>query len=146
MKSKLIDVAIMQKGSMCAIPVPFDPRDVFGKVRVPVKVTLRGYTYRSTIARMGGTTFIPLRRSNAEAAGVKGGERVRVRIALDEEKRVVKPPADLSRALKSVPGAWKRWQGLSYTLQREGVEAVLGARQAATRSRRIARIVASVTG
>ena len=26
---------------MCAIPVPFDPKPIFGKVRAPVRVTLK---------------------------------------------------------------------------------------------------------
>src|SRR4029078_8664071 len=52
-----------------AIPVPFDPKDTFGRVRAPVKVTLNGYTYRSTIAAMGGPPLIPFRRSHCEAAG-----------------------------------------------------------------------------
>ena len=43
---------------MCFVPVPFDPKALCGKVRAPVRVTLNGYTYRSTIASMGG----PLRR------------------------------------------------------------------------------------
>ena len=42
--------------SMCAIDVPFDPKEVFGKVRAPVKVTLNSYTFRSTIARMDETS------------------------------------------------------------------------------------------
>ena len=29
---------------MCAVPVPFDPKPIFGKVRAPVRVTLNGYT------------------------------------------------------------------------------------------------------
>ena len=44
---------IVRDGSMCFIPVPFDPKPLFGKVRAPVKVTLNDYTYRSTIAAMG---------------------------------------------------------------------------------------------
>ena len=32
--------------SMCAIDVPFDPKEVFGKVRAPVKVTLSGLRRR----------------------------------------------------------------------------------------------------
>ena len=52
---------------MCIVPVPFDPAPVFGKVRAAVKVTLNGYTYRSTIAAMGGPLCIPLRKSNREA-------------------------------------------------------------------------------
>jgi hypothetical protein len=49
---------------------------VFGKVRAPVKVTLNGYTYRSTIATMGGPPCVPLRKSNREAAGLEGGETI----------------------------------------------------------------------
>src|SRR3954470_20715434 len=86
---------IYREGSMCFIPVTFDPKEVFGKVRAPVKVTVNGYTYRSTIASMGGTICIPLRRSNREAAGLEGGETIKVHLQLDEEKREVKPPADL---------------------------------------------------
>ncbi len=55
---------LIRDGSMCAIPVAFDPKVVFGKVRAPVKVTLNGYTFRSTIAAMGGPLFIPFRKSN----------------------------------------------------------------------------------
>jgi hypothetical protein len=31
---------------MCIIPVPFDPAKVFGRMRAPVKVTVRGHSYR----------------------------------------------------------------------------------------------------
>ena len=69
MPAKTIRVQIVRDGSMCFVPVPFDPKPLFGKVRAPVRVTLNGYTYRSTIAAMGETVCIPLRRSNREAAG-----------------------------------------------------------------------------
>ena len=54
MSSKIFRTQIFRDGSTCFIPVPFDPKPAFGKVRAPVKVTLNGYTYRSTIASMGG--------------------------------------------------------------------------------------------
>ena len=127
--------------SMCAIEIPFDPKEVFGKVRTPVKVTINSHTFRSTIARMGGQTFIPLRRSNREAAGVEGGQRVRVTLELDTEPRMVKPPADLVKALKAKAGAWQRWNELSYSHQREHVEAIEEARKPETRARRIAKAV-----
>ncbi len=123
---------------MCFVPVPFDPKAVFGKVRAPVRVTLNGYTYRSTIAAMGGTVCIPLRRSNREAAGLEGDETLAVRIALDTAQRIVEPPRDLVRALKAAPPSWERWRELSFTHQREYAEAVTGARKPETRSRRIA--------
>ena len=53
MTSKSFRTTIVRDGAACFIPLTFDPRAVFGKVRAPVKVTLNGYTYRSTIASMG---------------------------------------------------------------------------------------------
>ena len=136
-RSKTFKATIVREGSTCFIPLTFDPKDVFGKVRAPVKVTLNGYTYRSTIAAMGGPPCIPLRRSNREAAGLEGGETIDVRLDLDTEKREVEPPADFVKALKAAPPAWERWQALSYSHQREHVEAIGEAKKAETRARRI---------
>jgi len=141
---KAFKTTIFRDGSMCYIPVTFDPREVFGKVRAPVNVTLNGYTYKSTIASMGDCVGIPLRKSNREAAGLEGGETLRVTLELDEAKREVSPPADLVRALKASPPAWDRWRELSYTHQREHVEALEQARKPETRARRLASSVKMV--
>jgi hypothetical protein len=141
MISKTFKTTICREGSMCFIPLTFDPKPVFGKVRAPVKVTVNGYTYQSTIAAMGGPPCIPLRRSNREAAGLEGGETLEVRLDLDTAKREVRPPADLVRALKAAPGLWERWRALSYTHQREHVEAIEGAKKPETRARRIGNAV-----
>lgn len=122
---------------MCFIPVPFDPRPVFGKARVPVIVRLNGYSYRSTIMSVGHGPCVPLRRSNREAAGLEGSETLSVTLEPDAQPRVVTLPADLARALKAVPSAWRRWSELSYTLQREQVARVEEARKSETRARRI---------
>ncbi len=122
---------------MCFIPLTFDPKSVFGRIRAPVKVTLNGYTCRSTIAAMGGPPCVPLRRSNREAAGLQGGETIEVRLDLDTDPRKVVPPADFVKALKAAPPAWERWQELSYSHQLEHVEAIEGARKPPTRTRRI---------
>jgi hypothetical protein len=50
--SKTFRTTLIRNGSMCGIPLPFDPKAVFGKMRVPVKVTLNRYTFQSTIASM----------------------------------------------------------------------------------------------
>ena len=138
MTSKTFRAKIVREGSMCFIPLTFDPKPVFGKVRAPVKVTLNGYTYRSTIAAMGGPPCIPLRKSNREAAGLQGGETITIRLDLDSDKREVKPPSDLLRALKAIPSGLDRWQALSYTHQREHVQAIEDARKPETRDRRVA--------
>ena len=141
MPFKTFKTTIVRNGSMCFIPLTFDPKEVFGKVRAPVTVTLNGYTYRSTIAAMGGPPAIPLRKSHRDAAGLEGGETLEVRLDLDTEKREVKPPADLARALQSVHGATDKWKRLSYSHQREHVEAIESAKKPETRARRIAAAV-----
>lgn len=143
--SKTYKTTLLWDGSMSAIPVPFDPKAVFGKVRAPVKVTINGYTYRSTIAAMGGPPFIPLRKSHREAAGVDEAKTVTVRLVLDTETREVTPPPDLVKALKAVAGATERWRALSFTHQREHVEAIEGAKKPETRARRIAAAVEMVS-
>ncbi|WP_420968535.1 YdeI/OmpD-associated family protein [Bradyrhizobium sp. B120] len=140
MTRKTFEATIVLEGSACFIPVTFDPKVVFGKVRAPVLVTLNGYTYRSTIASMGGQVCIPLRGSNREAAGLKGGETLQVTLELDAEKRTVDIPPDLDEAL--TPAARARWDQLSYTHQREQVEAINEAKKPETRARRIEQTVA----
>jgi hypothetical protein len=144
MASKTYKTTIVREGSMCYIPVPFDPAPVFGRVRAPVKVTLNGYTFRSTIAPMGGTGAIPLRKSNREAAGLEGGETLDVRLDLDDGKREVTPPADFKKALQAAPPAWDRWQELSFTHQREYVEALADAKKPETRARRMENAVVAI--
>ena len=133
---------LQRAGSAGYVVLPFDPKEAFGKVRAPVKVTLNGYTFRTTIAAMGGPPCIGIRTSYREAVGLEGGEKVEVRVALDDEPRVVTPPADLVKALKAAPPAWDRWRELSFTHQREHAEAVEGAKKSETRARRIAKAVA----
>jgi hypothetical protein len=137
--TKTFRTTLWREGNLCAIRLPFDPREVFGKSRVPVKVTLNGHTYRSTIAAMGGHHLIPLRKSNRDAAGLEGTETLQVRLELDTEKREVRPPADFVKALKAAPGGWDNWRALSFSHQREHVEAIEEAKKPETRARRIER-------
>jgi hypothetical protein len=136
-KRKTFRTTIVRQGALCRIPVPFDPKALFGKVRAPVKVTLAGYTFRSTIASMGEGPCVPLRRSHREAAGLDGDETLSVTLVLDAEKREIEPPSDLLRALRAAPPAWERWRELSYSHRREYVEAVEEAKKPETRARRI---------
>jgi hypothetical protein len=139
--SKTYKTTLVCNADASYVPVPFDPKEVFGKVRAPIVVKLNGYSYRSTIFAMSGEAFIPLRKSHREAAGVEDGQTLSVTLELDEAPRDVEPPEDLVKALEAVPAAWTRWQALSYTHRREHVEAIEGAKQPATRQRRIANAV-----
>ena len=144
MVARIFKTTIFRDGSTCFIPISFDPRAVFGKVRAPVRVTLNGHSYRSTIAAMGGTVFIPLRKSNREAAGLDGNETLRVKLELDEDERDVTPPKDFVKALKGAPPAWDRWRELSFTHRREHVEALESAKKPETRARRLKNAVGMI--
>lgn len=147
MASKRFKARIIQDdgSSACGIKLPFHPKDAFGKVRAPVRATLNGHTFRTTICSMGGSYWIPLNRANREAAGVSPGESVAVSLDRDDAPRVVKPPADFARALRAAPTADAAWKKLSYTHQREHVEAIEAAKQPETRQRRIAKAVEALS-
>lgn len=135
-------MVLQEEGSgACGIELPFDPKEVFGKVRAPVVAAIRGHSYRTTTCVMGGVHFIPLARQHREAAGVRGGERVRVTLTPDDKPREIDPPADLLKAMRRVKGAKAAWDSLSFTHKREHVEAIDGAKKPETRERRIAKAV-----
>ena len=108
---------------------------------MPVRVTINGYEYRSTIARMGGRHLIPLARPHREAARVMAGETVEVTVDPDTAERTVDVPADLAAALEAA-GVRERFDRLSHTARKEHVRAIEGAKQPTTRARRIEKTVA----
>ncbi len=125
------------------IALPFDPKAVFGSARAPVVVAINSHSFRSTVTMMGGSPWVPFRRSNRKAAGVAVGVPFEVTLTLDTAPRTVDAPADLRAALEAA-GAWARWEKLSFTHQREHVEAIEGAKKPETRERRIVKCVEMV--
>lgn len=112
-----------------------------GGKRPKVLVTLNGYTYRSSIASMGGRPMIGVSAAVREASGVAAGDELEVAVELDTAPRTVEVPDDLATALAAAPGARAAFDALSYTNQRQYVEGVEGAKTEATRQRRIAKCV-----
>ena len=113
--------------------------------RVPVSVTINGYTYRTTIAPYTEAYFIPLSAENRSGAGVRAGEVVDVDIEPDTAPREVTVPGDLAEALDAA-GARAAFDALSFTRRKEYVVAVEGAKKPETRRARIERAVAEVSG
>ncbi len=145
MKSKTINVKLLSKGNLTAIPIGFNPKQVFGKVRAPVIVTLNGYSYKSTISSMGGEIFVPLRKSHREAANVNSNEVYSIQIELDTQKREIKAPEELERALKAEETLWKKWQRLSYTMQKEYAESISSAKKQETKIRRLEKAIQEIS-
>ena len=131
-------------GDVCSIDIPFDVERTFGaRGRVPVRGTLNGAPFRSSVFRMGGGChFMVVNRRMREAAGVSGGETVPVVLERDTEPRTVAPPADFARALEGTEGARAAWDKLSYTHRREHVEHIEEAKKPETRRRRVEKSVA----
>jgi hypothetical protein len=112
--------------------------------RPPVTVTIGGYTYRTTVARMGGRYLVPLSAENRTAAGVAAGDQVDVDIEPDTAPREVVMPADLAAALAGDDTARATFDGLSFTHRKEWVRWVEEAKKPETRATRLAKTVESL--
>jgi hypothetical protein len=125
--------------------VPADVMEALGSGKRPaVRVTVGGYTYRSTVAVMGGRYMLPLSAENRTSAGVAAGDEVDVEVELDTEPRTLDVPADFAQALDAEPGARRVFDGLSYSQRRQHVLSVEGAKAPETRQRRIAKAVSQL--
>lgn len=105
--------------------------------RPPVRVTLKGYSYRTTVAVMDGEFWIGLNADHRAASGVGAGEDLDVRLELDTAPRVLDVPDDLAAALDSDPDARRTFDLLSYSNRSWHVYSVNGAKTDETRRRRI---------
>jgi hypothetical protein len=134
---------IQQTGkNTTGIPVPDDVVAALGSGRRPaVTVTVNGYSYRSTVASMGGVSMVSLSAEHRDGAGVAGGDEVEVDLELDTAPRQVTVPDDLAAALDAEPAARATFDGLSYSNKSWHVLQVTGAKTDETRQRRIAKSV-----
>ena len=112
--------------------------------RPAVHVTIGEFTYRSTIASMGGRFMIPLSADRRAASGLAAGDDVEVDVELDTSPRVVDVPPDLAAALDADPAARARFDAMSFSHRNEHVRAVESAKTQSTRQRRIAKAVADL--
>jgi hypothetical protein len=124
------------------IQVPEDAIQSLHSGKKPkVRVTLNGYSYRTTVAVMGGVFMIPLSAEHRNAAMVKAGETLDISLELDTEPRTVEIPSDLSAALLETPDGLAVFNKLAFSTQKEYVRQVESAKARDTRDRRIAAIV-----
>ncbi|MBB5785720.1 YdeI/OmpD-associated family protein [Jiangella mangrovi] len=108
-----------------------------GGKRPKVAVTVAGYTYRSSIARMGERYMVGMSIDRRAEAGVTVGDTYDVDIVLDDAPREVDLPPDLAAALDAVPAAKEFWQTLSHSKQQWHVLQVTGAKKPETRAKRV---------
>jgi hypothetical protein len=128
------------------IQMPFSAQERFGsRGRVPVRGTINGFPFRSTLAPYGGVHYLPVNRALREAAGVEPGDTVEVALQRDDEPRVAAIPPDLADALAANPDAQAAWDRLSYTHRKEYAQALEDAKKPETRARRLAQTLEQMT-
>jgi hypothetical protein len=134
---------IQQEGKTATgIRVPEEVIEALGSGKRPaVRVTINGFTYRSTVAVLGGAYMVGVSAENRAGTGVKGGDVVDVDIELDTAPREVTVPADFAAALDAEPEARRTFDGLSYSNRSWHVTSIEGAKADDTRRRRIAKSV-----
>jgi hypothetical protein len=131
---------IGQTGSeVAALKPPFSVVDVFQiKGRVPVKGTINGFPFRSSLMNMGDGHMMAVNAQLRAGAACKAGDTVAVVMELDHEERTVEVPAYLMKLIDSDRKARQFWDQLSFTHRKEYVREIEGAKKPETRERRTA--------
>lgn len=142
--SETFRATIIQTGkTACGIQVPEAVVTALGGSKRPaVVVTLDAYTYRSTVAPMGGGWWVGVNSDHREASGLKAGDEVQVTLKLDTAPRELEIPAELAEALDADPVAKAFFDGLSYSNKRVFTLSVEGTSNPETKARRVEKAIA----
>jgi hypothetical protein len=129
-------------GVVAAIAPPVDVPTFFAtRARVPIRGTINGYPYRSSLMPCGGRSMMPVNKKLCEGAGVRPGDIVHVVMERDEEERTVEAPPILKKELAKNKAAQANWEKLSFSHKKEMALAIAGAKQEETRTRRLGKIM-----
>lgn len=105
--------------------------------RFPVVATVNGYTWRTSVARMGGEFLVGLNREVRDAAGVQVGDEAEVIIELDQTPREVEVPEALTAALAAEPQVAASFERMAFTHRKEYARWIAEAKRPETRQRRV---------
>lgn len=110
-----------------------------GAKRFPVVAIVNGFTWRTSVARMGGEFVVGLSKEVRAGAGVAAGDTVALDLKLDTEPRTVVVPPALAEALDADPEAKAIYDGLAFTHRKEYARWIAEAKREETRERRVAK-------
>ncbi len=108
-----------------------------GARRFPVVATVHGYTWRTSVARMGGEFLLGLNREVRQRAGVDAGDEVDVTLELDTAPRQVEVPEALAAALAADPNVRASFDQMAFSHRKEYARWIADAKQEETRQRRV---------
>ena len=128
-----------EAGVVAAITPPIDVLEMYGtRGRVPVRGTINGFPFRSSLMPCGGPHMIPVNKALCQGAGVQPGDVVDVVMERDAEPRTVEAPLELRKELARSKKAREQWEKLSFTHKKEMANSIRDAKQEETRERRLA--------
>lgn len=128
-------------GNHASLHIPDDVLEALGSNRrAPLKVTLNGYTYRSTATGVKGECHVVFPQADRDASGAKAGDEVEVTLELELGRREVELPVELQDALAAA-GLIDTFESLSYSKRKEFARQVAEAKAAATKAKRVARVL-----
>ena len=141
MKKLEFTVKLAGKGTSVAwVNAPFDVIKVFGtRARVPVRGTINGFAFRSSLMPMGGCHGMAITRACLTERESSAGDSVSVVMEHDEGKRIVEAPALLKKEMAKSKTAQAQWEKLSFTNKKEIALSISSAKQEETRRRRLAK-------
>ena len=130
---------------VAAMRPPFDVPTVFGtKARVPVRGTVNGFPFRSSLCNMGDGHLMVVNKEMRAGGKCKAGDIVEVVLQRDREERVVEVPSEIKKIIASNRTAQTTWDSLSYTHRKEWVRAIGEAKREETKEARIQKMMGSL--
>jgi uncharacterized protein YdeI (YjbR/CyaY-like superfamily) len=130
---------LLQAGKTATgIKIPDKIVEELGAGRKPaIKVTINNFTYRGTVAVMGGAYMVSVSAENRDGAKIKGGDKIDVILQLDTEERNVEVPAEFAKALNKNSVAKKQFDTISNSRKKALVIPIANAKTNETKNRNI---------
>jgi hypothetical protein len=125
-----------------AMRPPFDVPTVFGtKARVPVRGTVNGFPFRSSLCNMGSGHLMVVNKEIRAGAKCAAGDVVDVVLKRDREERIVEVPGHIRKTIASDKTAQRTWDSLSFTHKKEWVRAIEEAKREETKQSRMKKMM-----
>jgi Bacteriocin-protection, YdeI or OmpD-Associated/Domain of unknown function (DUF1905) len=132
----------MEGMEVAAFHPPFDVPTIFGtKARVPVRGTINGFPFRSSLSNMGDGHCMVVNREMRQGGKCKAGDVVDVVLERDREERTVELPDSIRKHIVSNKTAQATWDSLSFTHKKEWVRAIQEAKKEETKQARLKKMM-----
>lgn len=141
-KLKFTAELLLAKKTATGFQVPDQLVEELGRgKKPPVKVTINGFTYPSTIAVMNNVFMLPVSADVRDKAKVRAGDIVEVQLELDDQPREIAIPDIFRSAIEKSPKAFRFFETLSNSNKKRIIIPIEEAKTEETRLRRIIKAI-----